>query len=128
LKVGNSLAFDGATILIKMIFGDLGNPLALENFDPTQAYRWLFIDVFGAIDADFNPSIFQFDADTNKFLNSLAGGQFSVSRTTTDTNDQLFINFTPASDAAIPEPAALIVWSLLALTAGGAAWRRRSAP
>ncbi len=72
---------------------------AVANFDPAQAYSWMFVTTTGGI-AGFDPAKFEFNLE--EFSVTLAGS-FSVSQ----WGDNLLINYSPA---AIPEPS---TWMLL---------------
>lgn len=71
----------------------------VANFDPAQAYSWMFVTTTGGI-AGFDPAKFEFNLED--FSVALTGS-FSVSQ----LGDNLLINYSPA---AIPEPS---TWMLL---------------
>ncbi|MFM8655899.1 MAG: beta strand repeat-containing protein [Chthoniobacterales bacterium] len=94
------------------------------NFNPNQNYTWTILTAAGGI-GGFDPSYFKVNVfatnGTGGFLNSLAGGAFSMGV----SGNSLNLLFTSAGPAGVPEPG---TWAAAVLVAGGAAfvrWRRR---
>ena len=93
------------------------------NFDPNQNYTWKILTAAGGI-GGFDASYFKLNTfstnGTGGFLNSLAGGSFSLGVSGNDLN----LLFTAAGPAGVPETG---TWAAAALLVGGAAfvrWRR----
>jgi hypothetical protein len=88
----------------------------MANFSSAGIYQWTLLSATSI--SGFNPG--DFTVNTSAFSNSLGGGSFFVSASSTD----IFLNFTP-----VPEPS---TWALMAvgLAATGAVSvrRRRGAP
>ena len=121
LTVSDSLVFDPATrITIDMITGDFDSPVQMANFDNTQSYSWLFMESLGEMQG-FDNAIFEFLIDPTRFLNPYAQGQFSVSR----SGNQLFVDFSPSTASAVPEPSSLALLCFGSVGLAGGLWRKR---
>lgn len=115
LAANGGLTFSASpgTITLNLLTTDAsGHPAAALNFNAGQSYSWLVAtapSITGFSAADFS-------IVTSGFMNSTAGGSFSIA----DVGNDLYLNFTP-----VPEPSD---WALLAsgvaLTALAAVRRR----
>jgi MYXO-CTERM domain-containing protein len=94
LNVDASTTSNGRfTISLASLSGDLPGPAA--NFDLNRDYSWVILQAAGGI-TGFDPA--EISLDTSGFKNSLGGGRFHISSTSTE----LSLNF-----SAVPEPAAM---------------------
>jgi autotransporter-associated beta strand protein len=111
-------ASDPFSVKLRSIDGRTSMDGALANFDPAQAYRWLFLTA-GAGITNFSSLATTVDLSYFSTFNRL-NGSFGVSQ----SGNSLFLEYTPA---AVPEPS---TWALLSLGAGllllGSRRRRRA--
>lgn len=109
-------SLDPFTIALKSLTSGF-TPGSLANFDPAEAFSWKFASYTDPTKlVGFDRSKFALDSSGFEPHNSLAGGDFDVAA----RSDGLYVNFTPAAPAAVPEPSSLL---LLSAAAGGAAVR-----